>query len=72
MIRATSLTVSVWRKSSYSGQNGGDCLEIADDFTGAAVPVRDSKNPQGPALLVPTGAWRAFVARVRDGGFGGV
>jgi hypothetical protein len=40
-----------WRKSSYSGQGGGDCVEIAalDNFIG----IRDSKNPNGAALVLP-------------------
>ncbi|WP_240667716.1 DUF397 domain-containing protein [Streptomyces luteoverticillatus] len=51
----------MWRKSSYSGNDAGNCIEIAPgipDF----VPVRDSKCPQGPALIFPTAAWAAFVA----------
>lgn len=69
MTSASSLPCGAWRKSSYSAGNGGNCLEVADDLAGPAVPVRDSKNPHGPALLVPTGAWRAFVTQVRCGGF---
>ncbi|ONK13787.1 DUF397 domain-containing protein [Streptomyces sp. MP131-18] len=56
-------TSSTWIKSSYSG-NGGQCIEWAPGtaaFTGA-VPVRDSKNPDGPALAFPAAGWRAFVA----------
>lgn len=49
-----------WRKSSYSNQDGGDCVEVADNHPGA-VPVRDSKNPEGPALVFPTHAWAAFI-----------
>ncbi|NSC24666.1 DUF397 domain-containing protein [Streptomyces albus subsp. chlorinus] len=67
MTRATSLPVSAWRKSSYSGQGGGNCLEVADGCPGPHVPVRDSKNPEGPALLIPHGAWCAFVSQVRQG-----
>ena len=70
MTSATSLTAGAWRKSSYSGQGGGNCLEVADGFPGA-VPVRDSKVPQGPVLLYSTGAWSAFVATVRGGGLAG-
>lgn len=54
-----NLTPTHWRKSSYSGSNGGDCVEVADGFPGV-VPVQDSKNP-GPALALPADAWRAFV-----------
>ncbi|MFH8973324.1 DUF397 domain-containing protein [Streptomyces sp. NPDC017890] len=49
-----------WRKSSYSNGTGGDCVEVTDDLPGL-VPVRDSKNPHGPALLFPSEAWSAFV-----------
>ncbi|MGI5393188.1 DUF397 domain-containing protein [Streptomyces sp. CA-251251] len=49
-----------WRKSSYSNGTGGDCVEVTDDLPGL-VPVRDSKNPHGPALLFPSAAWSAFV-----------
>jgi hypothetical protein len=53
-----------WRKSSYSGETGNDaCVEVADGVPGM-VPVRDSKNPTGPALLVDAHAWQAFVTHV--------
>ncbi|MFJ2864384.1 DUF397 domain-containing protein [Kitasatospora sp. NPDC087314] len=58
---------TTWRKSSYSGQ-GGDCIEVADGFTDVQ-PVRDSKDPDGPVLLFPSPAWRAFVTAVRAGEF---
>ncbi|MCF3100653.1 DUF397 domain-containing protein [Streptomyces roseoverticillatus] len=54
-----------WRKSSYSGQ-GGNCLEVAD--TAGFTPVRDSKRPDGPALVLRTGAWAAFISGVKSGG----
>ncbi|MEV4744240.1 DUF397 domain-containing protein [Streptomyces sp. NPDC049555] len=61
----------LWRKSTYSsGQEA--CVEVADNIpTGAApavIPVRDSKNPAGPALLIPVGAWSAFVGALKAGG----
>ncbi|MCX5421293.1 DUF397 domain-containing protein [Streptomyces sp. NBC_00078] len=61
------LTAAAWRKSSYSNPDGGNCLEVADNFPApcALVPVRDSKNPHGPALILPATAWGAFVAAVR-------
>ncbi|MFE2049874.1 DUF397 domain-containing protein [Streptomyces sp. NPDC059459] len=49
-----------WRKSSHSSGTGGECVEVTDDLPGL-VPVRDSKNPHGPALLFPSAAWSAFV-----------
>ncbi|ONK14620.1 DUF397 domain-containing protein [Streptomyces sp. MP131-18] len=51
-----------WRKSSYSNEEGGNCIEVADGLPGA-VPVRDSKNPAGPALVVSAAAWQAFVTQ---------
>jgi hypothetical protein len=57
------LSVAAWRKSSYSNQDGGNCLEVADGVPGA-IPVRDSKRP-GPTLLVPTDTWRAFITHLR-------
>ncbi|UGY93406.1 DUF397 domain-containing protein [Streptomyces gobiensis] len=54
-----------WRKSTYSGGLENECLEVADDFPGV-VPVRDSKRPGGPVLVVPAASWAAFVEHVRD------
>ncbi|MEV6565561.1 DUF397 domain-containing protein [Streptomyces kronopolitis] len=59
------LTSAAWRKSSYSNTSGGNCIEIADNLP-ALVPVRDSKNPQGPALVFSATAWGSFVAAVRN------
>ncbi|MFB8173382.1 DUF397 domain-containing protein [Kitasatospora purpeofusca] len=59
-----------WRKSSYSN-NGGSCVEVSPDVPGL-VPVRDSKNPEGPTLLFPSEAWHSFVAGVQAGEFGTV
>jgi hypothetical protein len=62
------LTGASWRKSSYSGGGGGNCIEVADGFTGVK-PVRDSKDPSGPALVFPADAWQSFVTAVRAGEF---
>lgn len=59
------LTSAVWRKSSYSGNNGGACVEVAE-FPGA-VAVRDSKDPEGGALAFPAEAWRSFILGIREG-----
>ncbi|MGW2873205.1 DUF397 domain-containing protein [Kitasatospora sp. NPDC001225] len=56
-----------WRKSTYS-QQGGDCLEVARGSR-ESMPVRDSKDPQGPVLVFPAEAWVSFVAAVRSGEF---
>ncbi|PNG23182.1 DUF397 domain-containing protein [Streptomyces cahuitamycinicus] len=55
------LRAATWIKSSHSGANGGDCIEIAPGFP-ETVPVRDSKNPDGPVLVVGRSAWAAFTA----------
>ncbi|GGQ88026.1 DUF397 domain-containing protein [Couchioplanes caeruleus] len=54
------LTGARWHKSTRSGSNGGDCVEVADNLPGI-VAVRDSKDPDGPALVFPRDTWRAFV-----------
>ncbi|MEU5421211.1 DUF397 domain-containing protein [Streptomyces sp. NPDC020799] len=59
---ATRLGRACWRKSSYSS-NGETCVEVADGLP-LVVPIRDSKNPSGPALLVPHRAWASFVTAV--------
>ncbi|MGI5470145.1 DUF397 domain-containing protein [Streptomyces sp. CA-132043] len=63
MTTPTGLPLTNWRKSSYSNQDGGNCVEVADRLPGL-VPVRDSKDPQGPALFFPADAWSAFVAHI--------
>jgi hypothetical protein len=86
-MREFDLSNARWRKSTYSGGDGGrtasrspttssappagaraptaaatagDCLEVADGVPGV-VPVRDSKVPDGPVLLIGADAWLAFV-----------
>lgn len=58
------LSAATWIKSSYSGNDGGNCVEIAPDFP-AVVPVRDSKTPDGPVLIVTRTAWAAFTSALR-------
>ncbi|MEU3600257.1 DUF397 domain-containing protein [Streptomyces sp. NPDC006798] len=59
-----------WIKSSYSG-SGGSCVEWAPKHTAITgiVPVRDSKNPTGPALALPAQAFSAFLTGVKSGDF---
>ena len=54
-----------WRKSSYSGNSGGQCVEVgaADQL----IAVRDSMDPQGPALAFGPQDWRRFTDRVKAG-----
>lgn len=59
-----------WVKSSYSEGNGGQCVEWAPAFAvSGVVPVRDSKDPHGPALAFDPSAWSSFVVAVRGGEF---
>lgn len=64
MTHSPELSTARWRRSSYSNSNGGECVEISDDFPGL-IPVRDSKNPTGPALVVQAAAWSGFVASLK-------
>lgn len=57
------LARATWRKPRRSQANG-NCVEVADGVPGA-VPVRDSKLPTGPALVVPADAWAAFIEGVK-------
>ncbi|UWE12856.1 DUF397 domain-containing protein [Actinacidiphila bryophytorum] len=59
-----------WFTSSHS-QNGGQCVEVAAPGRLNTVPVRDSKDPDGPALTFSLAAWAAFVSGVRNGDFPG-
>ncbi|MFC8033494.1 DUF397 domain-containing protein [Streptomyces griseoincarnatus] len=69
-MRSIDLSAASWRKSSYSNQDGGACVEVSDDFA-AAVPVRDSKVPHGPVLVFPAGGWSSFVAAIKSGSLRG-
>ncbi|MEE1830113.1 DUF397 domain-containing protein [Streptomyces sp. SP17KL33] len=60
------LSAAVWIKSSYSQGNGGDCVEVAPATHAALVPVRDSKNPDGPVLVINRPAWLSFIDAVRS------
>jgi hypothetical protein len=65
--RRPDLKSAAWRKSSYSGSAQAEsCVEVADRFPGV-IPVRDSKDPEGPALVFPAGSWAAFVGAVKAG-----
>lgn len=62
------LSAAKWIKSSYSDDDGGNCIEIAPgirDF----VPVGDTKSPYAPALMVTHTAWSTFISGVKDGDF---
>lgn len=58
-----------WRTSSFSGAQGGNCVEVGQ--AGGVVLVRDTKdNGRGPVHRFTAARWRAFAAAVRDGEFG--
>lgn len=66
MSTAHDLSAAKWRTSSYSNGDGGDCVEVAGGFDGF-MPVRDSKDPDGPALIFDVDAWTAFISAIKAG-----
>jgi len=64
---SVDLSGAIWRKSIRSDTDG-QCVEVADNIPGI-IAVRDSKQPDGPALLFTLAEWDAFVGGVRDGEF---
>jgi Domain of unknown function (DUF397) len=58
------VTGIAWRKSSYSGGNGGTCVEVGTAVL--AVAVRDSKDPAGPRLAFAADTWKAFAEYVKS------
>ena len=70
MDAARDISMLVWEKSSYSNGSGGECVEFSRSvLASGVVPVRDSKDPNGPALTFRADAWSAFVAGVKAGDF---
>ena len=61
-------STATWTKSSYSGPTGGNCAEIAFLADGE-VAMRNSREPDGPALVFTAAEWNAFLAGARDGEF---
>ena len=61
------LSRAQWFKSTRSGPNSDNCVEVA--FVDEAIAVRDSKNPHGAALIFPAAEWDAFVGGAKDGEF---
>ena len=57
------VTGSAWRTSSYSGSNGGTCIEVG--AAGSAIAVRDSKNQDGPHLAFSADTWQAFTDHLK-------
>ncbi|QLJ05808.1 DUF397 domain-containing protein [Streptomyces sp. NEAU-sy36] len=65
-MRAIDLSTVTWRKSSYSNQDGGNCVEVSDNLP-SLVPVRDSKDTSRSPLLFTAPAWEAFVDGTKVG-----
>ena len=57
------VTGTAWRKSSYSGSNGGTCVEVGT--LGPAIAVRDSTHPDGPHLAFPAATWQTFTTQLK-------
>ncbi|MEE4541703.1 DUF397 domain-containing protein [Streptomyces sp. V4-01] len=66
-ITADTLTGADWFTSSYSDNQGGNCVEAARLAGQGVMAVRDSKDPHGPALVFAAAAWTAFTDAVRNG-----
>jgi Domain of unknown function (DUF397) len=69
------LNGAAWRTSSYSGGNGGQCVQVATITSrqhgpGRICAVRDSKDPGGAVLAFETAQWRRFTAGIKAGQFG--
>jgi hypothetical protein len=63
-MEGTNHALTTWRKSSYSGGNGGACVEVG--AAGPAVMVRDTTDRAGAALAFGPDAWRRFAARIKN------
>ncbi len=57
-----------WRKSSFSGNGGGNCVEVAS-LEGGMTAIRDSKDRTGPVLIFTAAEWQAFLSGVHAGEF---
>jgi hypothetical protein len=68
-MRASELRDVRWVKSSRSGPTGGNCVEAAF-LPDGAVAVRNSRDPDGPALVFTAAEWDAFIGGAADGEFG--
>lgn len=67
-VSASEIDAVTWRKSSYSNPSG-NCVEAAE-LPAGGVAVRNSRHPDGPALVFTRAEWDAFVRGARDGDFG--
>lgn len=67
------LSGAKWHKSLLSGDDGGQCVQVAANLPGlpGVVVMRDSKNPGGPVLVITRAAWTCFLGAIRNGVFDG-
>ncbi|MEV7007347.1 DUF397 domain-containing protein [Streptosporangium sp. NPDC051022] len=63
------LPTARWRKSSLSGDDGSDCVEVAP-LSGDRHALRDTKNRTGPALILTPTAWTNLLAAIETGALG--
>jgi Domain of unknown function (DUF397) len=56
------LTRATWRTSSYSGNNGGNCVEVT---AARKIAIRDSKDPHGPVLAFAPKDWQRFADQIK-------
>jgi hypothetical protein len=64
-VDSPNLSRVVWRKSTYTQPEGQNCVELAS--LGDIIAVRDSKDPEGPKLLLAREEWRNVSARIMNG-----
>jgi hypothetical protein len=67
---ARTLTGATWIKSRRSGPTGGNCVEVAF-LPDGEIAMRNSRHPDGPALVFTRAEWDAFLGGAQDGEFGG-
>jgi hypothetical protein len=68
-VKASGLVDAIWLKSTRSGPTGGNCVEVAF-LPAGEVAMRNSRQPDGPALIFTEAEWDAFIGGARDGEFG--
>ncbi|MFI2909485.1 DUF397 domain-containing protein [Streptomyces sp. PDY-4] len=68
MSTTPDLTGVRWVRSTYTGDGGGNCVEWAPGLAASAgiVPVRDSKAPEGPSMIVQSSAWTTFLTMAKQ------
>jgi hypothetical protein len=55
-----------WQKSSYSGNGGGSCVEVARNLP-RTIAIRDSKDPHGPILTISPNIWQNLIVDIKAG-----